>query len=651
MDLNFTIILGLFKLFFLLLIFVFIVWKYIVLKRDFVSVFDTAIKFFFKYFSILIILLFVTIQLGIYDAIVVNVFLILFITFDFLNTYGFREAKQKFEHITTNNVVKYVKYFEKGYFSKKRKKTSVSLFLKRQNFEVFYALIILVFLVVFTSLYYFKFDRYLFSSSWFESLAMINSKDKQQWFTSDINVEGQYAFINYLKHITNASSEIMIYISAIFQFLILVVILYWFVYKISESSVTVPVFVGLFFILGFAFLPVNINTFFQSSSINLAFLLVFPVFYYFLYPKTLLHKNWKLFLSFTFSFVAIGLIDLYVLCFVFPVFFILGFLFDLNKFFKKRLIIFGAYLFSLLIIVVTYISCAIISDEDFVVFFKKNLISVESNFYNPYIITAFDKLLFYYQAMFAVTIILLLGFGLLFKHSWKKKMILMAYCTIIYILTQIDSQWIDKDLLYRLLLLLIPIQIGIMLTTVLAFFKVIFKKKYNYSYRGVIVFCIGIIGIVCFEQEPLRIKKDKNNLLSEEILLANEEILNDYHDHAYIVVNQDELYMLSSYCRYFMNYSEFLAGSYLKKDATYAKYRKNIRYLKKHPKVVLASSILVFVYNDNYNKTKNKASLLLRIKTLKNRGRKVRKIHTSEFFEVYEIINQPNSSRTSEMIF
>ncbi len=651
MDLNFTIILGLFKLIFLLIIFVFIVWKYIVLKRDFFAVFDTAIKFFFKYFSILIILLFVTIQLGIYDAIVVNVFLMLFIAFDFLNTYGFNEVKQKFQNITTNNVVKYVKYFERGYFSKKRKKTSVSLFLKRQNLEVFYALIILMLLVIITSLYYLKFDRYLFTSSWFESLAMINSKDAQQWFTNDINVEGQYAFVNYLKHITNCSSEIMIYISAIFQFLILVVILYWFIYKISESSITIPVFVGLFFILGFAFLPININTFFQSSSINLAFLLVFPVFYYFLYPKSIPLKDWEQFLTFTFSFIAIGLIDIYVLCFVFPLFFILGFVFYLSKHFKKRLIILGAYLFSTIVIIGTYISCAMIAVEDFVVFFRKNLISVESNFYNPYIITAFDKLLFYYQVMFALTIVLILIFGLLFKHSWKKKMILMCYGTIIYFLTQINSGWIDKDLLYRLLLLLLPIQIGILLTTLFAFFKMIFKKKYNYSYRGVIVFCIGIAALVCFEQEPLQIKKDKYNLLNEEILLANEEILNQYHDHAYIVVNQDELYMLSSYCRYFMNYSEFLSNSYLKKDANYAKYRKNIVYLRKHPKVVLASSILVFVYNDNYCKAKNKATLLSRITYLKNRGRGIKKIHESDFFDVYEIINEPKSSRTSEMIF
>ncbi len=647
MDLNFTIIKGLFKLILLLFIFTLIAWRNIVKKRNFFSIFDTAMRIFFVYFSLTILLLFITIQLGIYDAIVVNIFLGFFILFNIFYSKNFKETKQNFQSITSGIVLKYVKFFENDFLSKKRNYKSISLFFKKQNLSVFYSLIILVIFVIFASLYYLKFDTYLFTDQWFDSLAMINAKDKSIWFTNGINVEGQYAFMNYLKHITNSSTEITMYISVIFEYLILIVILYWFIYKFSESSIAVPIFVSLFFILGFSFLPVNINTFFQTSSINLSFLLVFPILYYFLRPKSLSIPKKRYFLSFTCSFIAIGLIDLYILCLVFPIFFTLGFIIYMGKNLKKRLLIFGAYLFSILIVFAIYIFSAIINKQDFVIFLKGNLISVESNFLNPYIVTVFDKLLFYYQVMFTITSILIILFGLIFKHSWRKKIILMLFCTVIYILTQIDSKLIDNDLLYRLLLLFLPIQIGILLTTIIAFFKIIIRKNVSYSYRGIIVFSIVAIALIYLEKEPLALKKDTKKLLNEDILLANEEILNTYHDRSYVVVNRNELSMLSSYYRYFMTYTYFLSDRYIKRDALYAKYRENLPYLKKNPNMVLASSILVFVYENDPVKNK----LLIQINRLKKLGRKTRKIHKSSFLNVYEVINEPNASRTADMIF
>ena len=149
----------------------------------------------------------------------------------------------------------------------------------------------------------------MFSSASFTTLGKINATDKMQWFTSAVEVEGQYAFINYLKHLTSSSSEISIYLYGVFHFLVLISIIYWFVYKISESTVIVPLFVCLFYILGFSFLPVNINYFFQCTSINLAFIIVFPTVYFYLYPKLLHKDNWNLFFTMATAFFAIGLID------------------------------------------------------------------------------------------------------------------------------------------------------------------------------------------------------------------------------------------------------------------------------------------------------------------------------------------------------
>ncbi len=658
LDLNTLLIKGLLKLFFIFLLMMLLLKKSIILKRDFYSILDQIVRVFFKYISILTVFLFITIQLEIYDALIVNFLILLVMIFSYFKEKNIDFSPKNGFRMNSKIAILGVRYFEYGYIGKKKHKDIYKTLFRKKHLESFYALVLLMLVGVFMSLYYFKYDKYLFSSAWFTTLEKINAKDKMLWFTSSVEVEGQYAFINYLKHVTSSSSEISIYLYGVFLFLVLLAIIYWFVYKISESTVVVPLFVCLFYTLGFAFLPININYFFQCTSVNLAFIIVFPTIYFYLYPKLLLKSNWNLFFSMATAFFAIGLIDFYMLFLVFPLFFTLSFFLYFNKFRKMKLIVIGAYLFSASLIVLLYFYHCHFDPADFKVFVLSNMISVESDFHNPYLILFFDKLLFYYQLLFFATSVVILIFALFFNYPWRRRILVMVFCSLIYILTQLNLYYIDNDLLFRFLLIFLPIQLGILLNTVLNFFKLIFSTTFNLFYRVSIVFVGVALVMINLGLKPLKESKDNSNKLNEEILTINLNILKNYYNLSYIVVNSDNLSMLSSYNRYFMSYKEFMSKEYLAKDALYAKHREDEDYLKYNADVVLSPSVIIYVYEDKYS-TENelisspfsKSVLMDRINLFKKRGRGVRKLYGSQFFSVYEIINKPNLSLISEMVF
>ncbi|HRZ32511.1 MAG TPA: hypothetical protein P5335_08490, partial [Flavobacterium sp.] len=77
-----------------------------------------------------------------------------------------------------------------------------------------------------------------------------------------------------------------------------------------------------------------------------------------------------------------------------------------------------------------------------------------------------------------------------------------------------------------------------------------------------------------------------------------------------------------------------------------------------NPQYVIPKSVLVFVYHDNketnnYFSDQNELEPLLldQIKTLKKRGRKISKFYESPYIDVYEIVNEPKSSKIDDLIY
>ncbi|QYS91498.1 hypothetical protein JJC04_01395 [Flavobacterium covae] len=306
------------------------------------------------------------------------------------------------------------------------------------------------------------------------------------------------------------------------------------------------------------------------------------------------------------------------------------------------------YILSSIIVVFIYKTFLIMHQEKLSNIVRRTLIDVELSFSNPFIRIEIDRLIFYYQIIFIVGFILNL-LSAIFLKRLEKKILVFLFVTAIYLLTQIDNEWIDKDLLFKVLSIFIPILMGINIAIVLDFLKIFSENRYHiYEGASVVVFSIFIFAYL--QKAVLFLPMNETKKLHQDILAVNEMILRNYLDRTYAVVNKDEYFNLSSGRRYFVPYKDFLADHYMKVDYIYAKNIKRNKFLFKHPEFILPSSIFVFKYNADEYKELN-VEILDRIERLKLRNRKIKKIFDSNQLEVYEIINKPFSSQISNMVF
>ncbi|AMO21023.1 hypothetical protein [Flavobacterium columnare] len=638
---------GILKILVIVLIILFTTRKYVLLRRDFNFLLDCIIRKYFEYLSLLIVILFITINLEIYDGLVVTGLLVVVGLCDYLRIVNPIKLPSIIVSKFKKRLLLVLKKVENKEFNWKVIFSNAHLKIERKNVYIISSLLFLLFSICVISFYFIKFDHYLFSSNWFDTLERIKAKDNNRWFTEEVNPEAVYAFVSFLSHITNSSLEISIYVYSIFQLLSMTIVVFWFIQKITKSMIIIPIFVTVYYILGFTFLPSDITNFYQSCSLLLAFTLILPLVIYMTKLKMLPYTRKEQYFKFLLAFIAIGLLDLYAFLFLLP--FLVIFL--VIVYFKKNKssVVFQMYVLSLIIVVSVYSSFLLIHQESFNDILRRTLIDVQLSFSNPFIRIEIDRLMFYYQIIFIIGFILNLLSAIFLKRGWRKKVLVFLFVTAVYLLTQVDNEWIDKDVLFKVLSVFIPILMGINIAIVSDFIKMFSKKRYP-IYKGGFVVLFSISIFVYLEKNVLFLPMNETEKLHQNILAVNEMILRGYLDRTYAVVNKDEYFNLSSGRRYFIPYKDFLAPHYLKVDSIYAKNIKRNKFLIKHPEFILPSSIFVFKYTTSEYEELN-AELLDRFKRLKKRNRNIKKIFDSNQLEVYEIINKPFSSKISNMVF
>ena len=150
-------------------------------------------------------------------------------------------------------------------------------------------------------------------------------------------------------------------------------------------------------------------------------------------------------------------------------------------------------------------------------------------------------------------------------------------------------------------------------------------------------------------------KITESDTTPREILEVYDQISSTYFPYSFAVVNNNSTQVISENNHYFINYDSFL-NEYPAQDSIYFKNIKNPNFFKKNPKYVIPKSVLLFVYNDNKKSFYNSqdtisVALMSQLKVLQKRGRKIELFHSNSNFKVYEIINEPKSSKISDLIF
>jgi hypothetical protein len=599
----------------------------------------------FKYGAILGIIIFITVQLNIFDLLNTLLILALLITIELIGIQNLKNPIVYFNSKIKNALIKSLKKIElsatfKSWFSIKKKETNSI------NNNFLYYLIAFAILLTFVSRFYFlKYDFYLLSNSWNSDLEIIFNLDKQFWFYPNNIIIGELAYTNFYAKIFDISPEIALQSISVFESILLVIILFWLIKKSSSSEYFAPIVTALSFAVLLTIMPVNLNFLIQRNPIFLALTIAIPSFYFLINPNELKLKRISFFLIFLCAYTSIGLIDLFAFCVLIPPFLLISVFLSNNNLSFRFWVALVSFPLSAALVFGSYYIMSITFQIDFNDFIRSNIISVNSYTYNPQLIIPINSLLNYYSIIAFGSSIFVLYFIIILKENWNSALAFLLYFLLLIALLKITNNWVDKDLMLQSMAVFFPIVIGFSVGIVLRIVYPLTKKIYKTHNYLTAISSFLVVYFAIYLQRTVLNKIAKQNDLSLQILDVYDKIYSNYFPYSFAVVDQNTTQIISENNHYFINYSEFL-DSYLVKDATYFKNFKNHNYLKKNPQVVLPNSILLFIYKDE-----NTKKIIKHLKVLKKRGRLIKLFQSNANFKVYEIINVPNSSKISDLIF
>ena len=495
------------------------------------------------------------------------------------------------------------------------------------------------------------------SNIWNSDITTIIDFDSQHWFENSIAPIGELAIINFYGKITGLTSENALQSMGLVEAILIVLIIYWTISKVSKSRYVAPVIGSLCFALCFVILPVNIAYLQQHRSTFLALAIAIPLMVYYMDPKLLNFTRKRYFFFFLLSFISIGLIDLFVqIVIVFP-FLIIGLIVSKIKYKIHNLLLFFAYIISMTILYLIYNTACINYGYDFMLFLHSSLVSISTYTYLPYLYMPYESLIYYYQILSYIGLALSIIFIFIKKENINGAISFLLFLNFIIFVSTIENPWIDQDLIRQTLAIFLSIVVGVVVGL---FFKP-FELITNKIKMVMPVFCVllaaGMTYAAYYYQKDSFKNMKKPDDTPREVLNAYDLITNEYFPYSYAVVNDYSAQALSKNKHFFVNYEDFL-NDYLKRDEVFFKHKKDKKFLKNNPEYVLPNSVLVFVYtrqnqysNDLTANKKYTDNLIDLMKRLRHRGRKVRIFHEDKVFKIYEIINIPGESRLTDLIF
>jgi hypothetical protein len=656
MILSSTILIGFLRLF-LLLLFLYYCNNKLVKRQESHTLIQFIVNEWFKYGSLSIIIMFVLIQLRIYSLINFLLILLFLILIDVIGIKNLKNPVKFFKEASKSRFFDFIKNTENKKSIKEIIKLERPKNLKDDRVYIFYTTLVLIVAAFIGRYYFYIYDTYLLSDLWISDLYKIIQFDENNWFNGTVSVEGELALSNLYSKLVNISPEVGLQSLSIIEDILLSIIVFWTLRKITFSEVFAPMVAFLTFVFLYTFSPIEIHYLLQNEPILMGLTFGIPTMVYVLRPDASKFKKTNYFISFVICFFAIGLIDLFTLLVLMPPFFILALFFGNREYKFFKWIALAAYIVGTSLILLTYYIFCIYYQNDFLIFLQSSLISVTSFTYMPNLIIPFEELLKYYQYGSLFSIVILPFLIWYKKENWRPSLVFMLYLNVLITLSFLNIKWIDADLLRLALAAFIPICFGITVAILTRLIKPIFKRSYKYKYFIASISSIVLFVGILYSQKDVLNKISTSDKTPRMVLDAYDKITHDYFPLSYAVVNDNIAQTVSKNKHFFINYEDFLMG-YLESDSIYHTNRKKPKFLIDNPQYVIPKSVLVFVYHDNtetnnYFSDQNELEPLLldQIKTLKKRGRKVTKFYKSPYVDVYEIVNEPKSSKIDDLIY
>lgn len=529
---------------------------------------------------------------------------------------------------------------------------------KTHNKLVFMLVVVLAVFTFLSRYFYISYDNYSLSDSWINDLQRMIRIDNQQWFGQDFNPIGELALLNFYAKIANISPEIALQFASILEAILLSILLFWALQKITTSKFIAPLIATLFFVLVYVLSPVNLYYLFQTNSILMALTFAIPTFIYAMKPELLKMSPTTFYSSFFVAFFAIGLTDFFVFFIVVPLFIVVFLMTSIPNHFKKAIKISACYFAAVLVYLIMYQIIAQSKQLELASFFKTNLVSISAYSYFPQLIFPLKTIVKYLQYASIVAFVSAFIFQFFKKGNFKNTLCLLFFFNAIIGLAEMKYSWVDVEKIKVLFIVLFPLVIGLLIALVLGVFQFLTNPLSKLQPLSILLILVTMV-FYSFKYQDKPIEKLKPaDRIPKEILFGYDKIAQVFYDNSYTIVNDPSTQVISTNRHGFMNYDYFISN-YLSKDSIYNKNKKNKLFLSSNPDAVLPKSVLVFVINAADKKEHNlyaenaklTKTVLNTLQQLKQRGRTIQVFHQSNRITIYEIINVPGASKMRDLVF
>ena len=530
---------------------------------------------------------------------------------------------------------------------------------EKQNNKLVFMVVILLAVFTFISRYLFiNFDNCSLSDPWIIDLQRVIRLDNQQWFGQDYNPIGELALLNFYAKIAHIAPEISLQFASILEAILLSIILFWTIQKVTTSKFIAPLIATLFFSLVYVFSPVNVYYLLQTNSILMALTFAIPAFVYAMKPELLHMSPATFYSSFFVAFFAIGLTDFFVFLIVLPLFILLLLLASIPSNFGKAIKIMVCYLLAVLVYLIMYTIIAQTKQLELVSFFKTNLVSMSAYSYFPQLMIPLKEIVKYLQYLSVFAFCLALTLQFLKKGKWTNTLLLLVFFNSLIVLAQMNFSWVDVEKIKVLFIVLFPLVIGLSLSLILNLVQFITTPLAKLQPLSILLLLVVMV-FYSFKYQDQPIKKLKYaDKIPKEILNGYDKIAQIFYNNTYTIVNDPTTQVICANRHGFMNYDYFIAN-YLTKDSIYAVNKNKKLFLSNNPDAILPKSVLVFVVNATDKNEKNlyadnaklTKTVLKTLQQLKQRGRSIQVFHQSNLITIYEIINVPGASKMHDLVF
>ncbi len=617
---------------------------------------DFIVQHLVKYGSYIVIIVFIEVQLRIYDFFNTLFFLLLVACFEI---FGLKRLISPAKLVLATRKKSYTILRDL-----EEKKLGFSYFLpkfsKEKKVNLIWEIVIITLLILITisgRLFFLSHDSYSLSNIWNSDITTVIDFDSQHWFENSISPIGELVIINFYGKITGLTSENALQSMGLIEAILIVLIIYWAISKVSKSKYIAPIIGSLCFALCFVILPVNIAYLQQHRSTFLALAIAIPLMVYYMDPKLLNFTRKRYFFFYLFSFVSIGLIDLFVQIAIVLPFMIIGLFVSKIKYKVHNLLLLLSYIVSTIILFLIYNTACINFGYDFMLFLHSSLVSISTYTYLPYLYMPYESLIYYYQIVSFVGLFLSIILIFIRKENINGAISFLLFLNFIIFVSTIQNPWIDQDLIRQTLAIFLSISVGVVVGLFFKPFEFLTNKIKIIMPMVCVLLAVGMTYTAYYYQKDSFKNMKRPDDTPREVLNAYDLITNEYFPYSYAVVNDYSAQALSKNKHFFVNYEDFL-NDYLKRDEVFFKHIKDKKFLKNNPEYVLPNCVLVFVYtrqnkfsNELTSNKKYTNELIDLLKKLRHRGRRVRVFHEDKVFKIYEIVNIPGESRLTDLIF